>query len=251
MSIDHPSTGLKPTRPEQITLEAWSQGFMVGSLVIMAGITLSNMRSGVLLHKLILIEPYWILEIYANFAYFNTDNNHLFTLTRPFEAVCRDPWWIFTAANLFYNIHYRYELSLVDIIRVSPRFGILLFCMTLSIIFIIIDLLSVTHVIPIGVINPFWKFAFVFKCLTDTIILDDFKMALDKLSRHRMTQLLPLDAFVNSQWTLDGQVIGQKQPWRVALPDEPSVEQVESVSGHSGTTVRLPPPTWPASPKRE
>lgn len=29
---------------------------MVGALVIMAGITLANMRSGVLLHKLILIE---------------------------------------------------------------------------------------------------------------------------------------------------------------------------------------------------
>lgn len=29
---------------------------MVGSLVVMAGITLANMRSGVLLHKLILIE---------------------------------------------------------------------------------------------------------------------------------------------------------------------------------------------------
>ncbi|KFA69582.1 hypothetical protein S40285_08737 [Stachybotrys chlorohalonatus IBT 40285] len=153
MSVENVSAGLKPTRPEQITLEAWSQGFMVGSLIIMAGITLSNMRSGVLLHKLILIElalaipngffaffepptwgwflsatvvplltswtlhnviawiknkpfleprgsaiyigtvilvqPYWILEIYANFAYFNTDNSRLFTLTRPFEAICR------------------------------------------------------------------------------------------------------------------------------------------------------------------
>jgi hypothetical protein len=51
-----PSAGLKPTRPEQITLEAWSQGLMVGALIIMSGITLANMRSGVLLHKLILIE---------------------------------------------------------------------------------------------------------------------------------------------------------------------------------------------------
>ncbi|KAL6399524.1 hypothetical protein AUP68_18072 [Ilyonectria robusta] len=46
----------KPSSPAQLTLEAWSQGFMVGALVIMAGITLANMRSGVLLHKLILIE---------------------------------------------------------------------------------------------------------------------------------------------------------------------------------------------------
>jgi hypothetical protein len=47
---------MKPSVPGQITLEAWSQGFMVGALVIMIGITLANMRRGVLLHKLILIE---------------------------------------------------------------------------------------------------------------------------------------------------------------------------------------------------
>jgi hypothetical protein len=64
--------------------------------------------------------------------------------------------------------------------------------MSLSIIFIIVDLLSVTPVIPIGYINPFWKFAFIFKCFTDTIILDDFKTALDKLSRYKMDQNYPL-----------------------------------------------------------
>lgn len=254
--------GQKPTRPEQVTLEAWSQGFMVGALIIMAGITLANMRSGVLLHKLILIElalaipngffaffeppawgwflsstvvpliaswslhnviawmkskpfleprgsriyigtillvqPYWILEIYANFVYFNSANKNLFRYTRPFEAVCRDPWWIFTIANLLYNIRYRYELRLVDIIRASPRFGILLLAMALSVIFIIVDILSVTPVISLGVINPFWKFAFIFKCLTDTIILDDFKTALDKLSRRRMSQILPIDSLLSS-----------------------------------------------------
>lgn len=46
----------KPTEPAKLTLEAWSQGFMVGALIIMCGITLANMRRGVLLHKLILIE---------------------------------------------------------------------------------------------------------------------------------------------------------------------------------------------------
>ena len=63
--------------------------------------------------------------------------------------------------------------------------------MSLSMISIIVDILSVTPVIPIGVINPFWKFAFVFKCFTDSIILDDFRAALDKLSRRRMAQILP------------------------------------------------------------
>lgn len=46
----------KPLEPDKLTLEAWSQGVMVGALIIMCGITLANMRRGVLLHKLILIE---------------------------------------------------------------------------------------------------------------------------------------------------------------------------------------------------
>jgi hypothetical protein len=106
-------------------------------------------------------------------------------------TTCRDPWWIFTILNLFWNIKFRYELGFVEIVQVSPRFGILLLCMGLSVTSIIVDLLSVTPVIPIGVINPFWKFAFVFKCFTDSIILDDFKASLDKLSQHRMSQILP------------------------------------------------------------
>jgi hypothetical protein len=64
--------------------------------------------------------------------------------------------------------------------------------MCLSIVFIALDLFSVTPVLALGGINPFWKFASVFKCLTDTIILDDFKMALDKLSRHKMSQFYQL-----------------------------------------------------------
>src|SRR5690606_35043416 len=104
-----------------------------------------------------------------------------------------DPWWIFTIINLFWNIKFRYELGLVDIIKVSPRFGILLLCMSLSVIFIILDILAVTPVISIGVINPFWKFAFVFKCFTDSIILDDFKAALDKLSDYRRLRIRPFN----------------------------------------------------------
>lgn len=41
----------KPTNPEELILEAWAQGYLVGALVIMAFITLANMRRGVLLHK--------------------------------------------------------------------------------------------------------------------------------------------------------------------------------------------------------
>lgn len=46
----------RPTDPDGLVLEAWAQGFMVGSLVLMAAITIANMRAKVLLHKLILAE---------------------------------------------------------------------------------------------------------------------------------------------------------------------------------------------------
>lgn len=46
----------KPTQPNELILEAWAMGYLVGSLIIMAFITLANMRRGVLLHKLILLE---------------------------------------------------------------------------------------------------------------------------------------------------------------------------------------------------
>lgn len=46
----------KPTDPTGVTLESWAQGFLVGSLMVMAGVTFANMRRHVLLHKLIIIE---------------------------------------------------------------------------------------------------------------------------------------------------------------------------------------------------
>lgn len=39
--------------------------------------------------SVILVQPYWILEIYANFAFFNGGNYSLFMATRPYEAVFR------------------------------------------------------------------------------------------------------------------------------------------------------------------
>ncbi len=78
-ALDNPSD--RPTDPNGLVLEAWgelyhlwltihctidqkadrrilptAQGYMVGSLIIMSCITLANMRRGVLLHKLILLE---------------------------------------------------------------------------------------------------------------------------------------------------------------------------------------------------
>lgn len=142
-----------------------------------------------------LAQPYWVLEITANFLFFNQigPNSDLFIHTRPYEALFRDPWWIFTTIVLFYNIKERYEFGVLEIFREFPRFAILILAMILSIIFIIVDILAVTHVVagsglPDG-LNPFWKFAFIFKCLTDTLVLDDFKTALDRLQKYKMEKI--------------------------------------------------------------
>ncbi|EEP82029.1 conserved hypothetical protein [Uncinocarpus reesii 1704] len=233
--------------PDGLVLEAWAQGFMVGTLVFMAAITIANMRRRVLLHKLILaelilgighgtfifahepvygwylsctaiglnmswslhnviawmknrpfmsrrvsmiyigtvilVQPYWVLEIYANFAFFNNIND-LFLKTRPWEPLFRDPWWIYTTCNLFWVIKSQYDFKIVELLRNGPRFGVMLVAMCISIVFILLDTLSVLRVLkgalPTG-INPFWKLSFVFKCLCDAVVLDDFKTALDRL----------------------------------------------------------------------
>ncbi|KAJ5225918.1 hypothetical protein N7468_007143 [Penicillium chermesinum] len=240
----------KPSDPDGLILEAWGQGLMVGSLLIMAAITIANMKKHVLLHKLIFAElllgmphgtfifpkppaygwylsvtaitlnvswelhnviawmknrpflpsrisklyiitvilcwPYWILEIYANFTYYNNING-IFLRTRPLEPIFRDPWWVFTTISLFWTIKREYGFGIWELVIVSPRFGIMLLAMCLSLVFIIIDTLSVLKVfqdtLPVG-IQPFWKLSFIFKCLCDTVILDDFKTALDRLRNH-------------------------------------------------------------------
>lgn len=55
----------KPTDPDALILEAWAQGYMVGSLIIMAFMTMANMRMGVLLHKVSLNRDS-IVTLYAN-----------------------------------------------------------------------------------------------------------------------------------------------------------------------------------------
>lgn len=96
---------------------------------------------------------------------------------------------MFTTVNLFWNIKYRYSFGFFGLVKASPRFGIMLLSMCISILFIIVDLLAVTDVLGMGGLNPFWKIAFVFKCFTDTIILDDFKTALDKLFERQRSQI--------------------------------------------------------------
>lgn len=152
---------------------------------------LSKNASRLFIGTVILVQPYWIVEIYANFTYFHNVND-IFLKTRPWEALCRDPWWIIAAVVLMYNIKTRYDLSIVQIVRISPRFAVMLGAMFLSICFIVLDVLSVTSALksalPVG-INPFWKLSFVFKCLTDSVVLDDFKTALDRLRAFKMSRL--------------------------------------------------------------
>ena len=154
--------------------------------------------------------PYWIVEIYANFTYFN-GINAVFSKTRPYEAIFRDPWWVFTTAFLFYQIATHYRIKLTALVWISPRFGVLLIAMLMSIMFIVLDILSVTHVfdsrLPDG-LNPFWKLATVFKCLTDSIVLDDFKTALDRLMRHKLRR----EGMTRTTVECFGTTIGSSEP---------------------------------------
>lgn len=57
------------TDKEVFVVEGWGQGFMFGSLMMMSLITVVNMRRGVILHKLILLEvciPFpnmWVFQL--------------------------------------------------------------------------------------------------------------------------------------------------------------------------------------------
>jgi hypothetical protein len=148
------------------------------------------------------------------------------------DYIHRDPWWIFTTINLFWNIKCRYDFGVVELIRVSPRFGILLLSMSLSVGFIIVDILSVTPVLTVGLpngINPFWKFAFVFKCFTDTIILDDFKTALDRLKQYNLQKLDRDGCPVNNGNGIDVEWAASQRetelaPWNESTGDTPAGE---------------------------
>lgn len=101
--------------------------------------------------------------------------------------------------------------------------------MSLSVICILVDLLSVTPVIPIGYINPFWKFAFVFKCFTDSIILSDFKAALDQLSRHRMSQILPFNILRDTESAGGSDVSQEERKWRKKYGGKPDTESATEI----------------------
>jgi hypothetical protein len=71
-----------------------------------------------------------------------------------------DPWWIFTTCNIFWVIKTHYSFGIIELVRESPRFGLMLASMGLSITFLILDILSVTGAVRVTAtmgINPFWK----------------------------------------------------------------------------------------------
>lgn len=68
---------------------------------------------------------------------------------------------MFTTVSLFYTIKREYNFGIIELVTVSPRFGIMLASMCLSIAFIVVDTCSVLRVfnassLPTGV-EPFWK----------------------------------------------------------------------------------------------
>lgn len=106
-----------------------------------------------------LVCPYWIAEMYFNFA-FNNDlaGYQYFPHTRPWEALCREPWWWFTAVYLIVIIKRSYSCDVFDLVRTSGRFVVLLLAMVVSIIFVVTDVVTVLAVSsPCAGENPFWK----------------------------------------------------------------------------------------------
>ncbi|KAI1070033.1 hypothetical protein LB507_007926 [Fusarium sp. FIESC RH6] len=229
------------TTREQAVVEAWSQGFNVGAIVILILLVLCNYRKKTLLHKLILgelllalghgffaffeepeygwilsstatllyisyfihniiawlkirpflpkwgargfiitllmVQPYWVLETWANFQYHNHLGSRIFDTTRLLEPLFRDPWWVFTTVKLVMAIRENYEFTIPGLVRTSPRFGIMLLCLLLSIIFLVTDVIFMIVL------------ALVFKCASDVIFLDDFKSVLDRISESAMRKI--------------------------------------------------------------
>ena len=83
--------------------------------------------------------PPLILQIFDNFRYFNNINN-LYVSVRPYEPLMRDPWWVFTCLALFHVIRKCYGTGTFELIRRSPRFGILFTAIILAMIFTTIDI---------------------------------------------------------------------------------------------------------------
>lgn len=118
----------------------------------------------------------------------------------------------------------------------------MLLAMGVSIVFIILDICSVTSALksalPDG-LNPFWKLAFVFKCLTDSVILDDFKTALDRLRAYKISRLGSF-AIDDSDRRSRGQGTLENAWAQVAAPNG-----VPAALSPDGDYIHHDEPAWP------
>jgi hypothetical protein len=83
--------------------------------------------------------PPIILQIFDNFRFFNNISD-FYTAVRPYEPLMRDPWWVFTCLTLFHIIRKCYGTGVLELIGRSPRFGILLISIVLSMTFTALDI---------------------------------------------------------------------------------------------------------------
>lgn len=137
--------------------------------------------------------PVVLFQISNNYRFFN-NRGGWYESVRPYEPLFRDPWWLFTCAAFFRVIMKCYGTGVIGLVKRSPRFGILLAAICLAIIFTICDIAASANALVLSTgkgtdgINPWWKIALVFKCLTDTILLDDFKTELKRLGVKRIAK---------------------------------------------------------------
>ncbi|GKZ75319.1 hypothetical protein AnigIFM50267_005305 [Aspergillus niger] len=100
----------------------------------------------------------------------------------------------------------------------------MLLFMVISIVFAVVDMCAIRVENRLGYppgMEPFSKLAFVIKCLGDTIILDDFRSALDRLRYHYHPDGVPPQETTHAR----GQSINQLVDW---VP-EASVKRPEPV----------------------
>lgn len=144
--------------------------------------------SRLFIFSLIAVQPFWVAEAWSNFEYFNGLGSDVNVRMRPFEALVRDPWWIFTTWKLIDAIKKTYGFRLWALMRINSRFAVMLLCMFISIGFLLTDVgVNAARVTASSGINPYWRFALVFKCASDTIFLDDFKSVLDDIIARKLS----------------------------------------------------------------
>src|SRR5437899_3307746 len=87
------------------------------------------------------------------------------------RLLLRDPWWIFTTWKLIDAIRKTYGFKLLELIHISPRFGVLIACMIVSIIFMLTDIIvTALHVTHDSGINPYWRVSIVHNLVSSYLV---------------------------------------------------------------------------------